>query len=492
MYCPNCGAPSQGRPYCTRCGKAQSQASQPSAVVKASASLTGRKLDEKYLLEERLGQGDAGVVYRARRLWVGDLVALKVLHPQQTHAAHAAASFQREAQAIARLRHPGIATLFDFGTTQHGVLYLAMELVEGLSLRDLLKQRGKLDEATAIEIALQLCDVLDAAHQQQIVHRDLKPENILVKLIGATVRVKLLDFGIARLSVNDPTTLRQTGDALGTPHYMSPEQCLGAPLDGRADLYSLGIVLYEMLCGAPPFAAALQTAAAIQQVNQPPQPIRERNPSVSPALEALLQRALAKQAAARPQTAKAFAQELRAARTKTPSAKCAKATVPLTATTTVAHAQPVKPTTALSQTDLSGKPLKFLFNETGAAKRRGTHKAAPFRKQSLWILTMLGVLTIALLCARAFKSEAPVAQAKENLESVPAPTATIAPLQRNETTPPLVLDAVTSVSPVVGVKEARQQFPAATPPVAQRGLAKGRNKQWQRNSAPRIRTRQRF
>lgn len=336
MFCPKCGTPSKGKRFCTRCGLEQMlpryNATPTNTGGKTTGdnvedSLVGRKLDEKYLLEAQLGTGGMGAVYRAQRLMIGDEVAVKVMHPRQVSDPRAIARFRREAQVVTRLHHSGVATVYDFGTTNDGFVYLAMELVAGESLRELLNRQGKLPALTALEIAAQLCDVLAAAHQLQIVHRDIKPENILVQQTSAGVRVKLLDFGIASLRDGAPQRLTDTGGVLGTPHYMSPEQCLGEALDGRADVYSLGIVLYEMLCGVVPFDAEVTTAVIVHQVNQTPVPLRERNAELTPVVETAVLHALAKQRDARPQTAQAFARELRAAASKAATIKVAPAAV---------------------------------------------------------------------------------------------------------------------------------------------------------------------
>ena len=408
MYCRNCGIPSKGKRYCTRCGLAQALPQNYGTPGPAKELSAGSKLDDKYLLEERLGLGGMGIVYRAQRLLIGDRVALKVLHPHQLTDARAIARFQREAQAIARLRHVGIATLFDFGTTKDGLMYLAMELAEGVSLREWLKQRGNLTEASAVEIACQLCEVLAAAHQQQIIHRDLKPENILVQKTPAGLRIKLLDFGIAALNETEPSKLTHTGGVLGTPQYMAPEQCLGEEMDGRADLYSLGIVLYEMLCGTTPFASAITTAIIVHQVNQKPVPVRAHNPAVSPALEAVILRALAKQPSARPQTATAFAQELRMAHNKGVKAQTTSATSTIAAAVTVIQELPAKvtsPMATLPNTIINAVPVP----KAALPRKPGIKPLAALRHPAWTFLLLL--LAASAFFIRTFKSEAPSAQA---------------------------------------------------------------------------------
>ncbi|MEP7337135.1 MAG: serine/threonine-protein kinase, partial [Acidobacteriota bacterium] len=256
---------------------------------------------------------------RATRLMIGDTVALKVLHAEQVADPNAPERFRREAQAAARLKHPNAVMIHDFGISREGLVYLVMELVEGQSLRQMIGQHGPCTPAIATEIMSQACAALDEAHRQQIVHRDIKPDNIIVKATdrtnGGGFRVKVLDFGIAKMrdQAASASSLTQTGSVMGTPHYMSPEQCLGEELDSRSDVYSLGVVLYEMLTGAVPFNATVSTAVAVQHVSQAPPPLRSINPYVPPGVEAAVLQALAKQRDARPQTAGALAQMLAAA-----------------------------------------------------------------------------------------------------------------------------------------------------------------------------------
>jgi len=172
---------------------------------------------------------------------------------------------------------------------------------------------GTVTETDAAEIIRQVCAALDEAHRQGVAHRDIKPENILVQAIPGGLQVKALDFGIAALRDVTAGRLTRTGAIMGAPHYMSPEHCLGEELDGRSDIYSLGIVLFEMLTGVVPFDSPTPTAIVVKQVNEPPPPLRTLNPNVAPAVEAVALRALEKQRNARPQTAGEMARELIAA-----------------------------------------------------------------------------------------------------------------------------------------------------------------------------------
>lgn len=323
--CPNCGNPSTGKRFCIHCGTELSKTAvqnvsaaavslpPTSGSLPASGALRGRTLDQKYYLESKLGVGGMGTVYRARRLLIGDTAAVKVLHPEQMTDSNAIERFRREAQTAARLKHPNVVTVYDFGISKDGLAYLVMELAEGESLGRLIEQQGTLPEATAAEIIRQVCAAMDEAHRQGVVHRDIKPDNILVQTIPDGVNVKVLDFGIAAVRDITASRLTRTGSIVGTPYYMSPEQCLGEELDGRSDIYGLGIVLFEMLTGVLPFNSPTPTAVVVQQVNQAPPRLRTLNANISPAVEAVVLHALEKQREARPQTAGDLARELIAA-----------------------------------------------------------------------------------------------------------------------------------------------------------------------------------
>lgn len=336
MSCPLCGAAVEGKRFCSQCGfnlqqtqsspqpahKLATDVSAPDSLERAPASmisgeqtdpLIGRTLDQKYLLEARLGCGGMGTVYRAKRLLIGDAAAVKILHAEQMRDKRAVERFRRETHTAARLKHTNAVTVYDTGVSDDGRLYFVMELVEGQNLRDILRHQGPLTQGAAAEITRQVCAALDEAHRLGIVHRDLKPENIVVQQTLQGPYVKVLDFGIASLADLTLRKLTQTGGIVGTPHYMSPEHCLGEELDGRADVYSLGVTLFEMLTGIVPFNSPTPTAIVVQHVNQPPPPLRSINLSISPPVEAVVLRAMAKRREDRPQTAGMLAQELIAA-----------------------------------------------------------------------------------------------------------------------------------------------------------------------------------
>jgi serine/threonine protein kinase len=322
--CQNCGNPNAGKRFCTLCGTellTDLLPTPPAAIslppmsgsASASDALVGRTLEQRYYLESKIGVGGMGTVYRARRLMIGDMAAVKVLHAEHLADSNAVERFRREAQTAARLKHPNVVKVYDFGVSNDGLAYLAMEFVEGENLGRLIERQGTLLEATTAEIIRQVCSAMEEAHRQGVVHRDIKPENILVRMRPNDILVKVLDFGVASVRDIAASKLTKTGNILGTPYYMSPEHCLGEDLDGRSDIYSLGIVLFEMLTGVLPFNSPTPTAVVIQQVNQAPPRLRPYNAKISPSVEAVVLHALEKRREARPQTAGDLANELIAA-----------------------------------------------------------------------------------------------------------------------------------------------------------------------------------
>ncbi len=273
----------------------------------------GLRIDNKYLIEAKLGSGGMATVYRAKRLLIGDTVAIKILHPGQVDDRQSVERFRREAEAAARLKHPNVVPIYDFGVASDELVYLVMEFVEGKSIREMLQEHGPFAPKMAAEIITQVCSALEAAHKKNIVHRDIKPDNIVVDTTPGGISVRVLDFGIAWMRDVSTASLTATGNVVGTPHYMSPEQCLGEEPDPRSDIYSVGIVLFEMLTGVVPFNSRVSTAVVIQHVNQAPPSLRAINTSVPPAVEAVVMQALAKQRDQRPRSAALLAAELTAA-----------------------------------------------------------------------------------------------------------------------------------------------------------------------------------
>jgi eukaryotic-like serine/threonine-protein kinase len=269
----------------------------------------GLVLANRYRIEQRLGVGGMGAVYRAVHVHMKNTVALKVLHPQMTHVAEAVARFEREAVAAARIEHPNVAKATDFGRLHDGSFYMALEFVEGQSLREVLKS-GPLPTARAVNIVRQIAEALQAAHEQGVVHRDLKPENVMLQAKGKD-QVKVLDFGIAKVALADPlpgdSQLTKAGAVFGTPDYMSPEQAGGKDVDHRTDLYALGILTYELLSGSVPFSGDSIAAILVKHLQEEPPAFP---PQIDWRVAALVQRMLAKDPVARPASARAVADEL--------------------------------------------------------------------------------------------------------------------------------------------------------------------------------------
>ena len=260
-------------------------------------------LADRYRLERELGRGGMATVYLARDIRHRRPVALKVLHPE-LGAVLGTERFLREVETAAGLQHPHILPVFDSGEAA-GRLWYTMPYVEGESLRDRLVREVQLPVEDAVRLTREVAEALDYAHRHGVVHRDIKPDNILLTEGHASVA----DFGIAKaVSTAGGEALTQTGTAVGTPAYMSPEQASpGAPLDGRSDVYSLGCVLYEMLAGEPPFTGPSSQAIIARHCADPPRSIRVVRPGVPLAVERAVERALAKVAADRFQTAGEFA-----------------------------------------------------------------------------------------------------------------------------------------------------------------------------------------
>ena len=265
--------------------------------------LIGRTIGP-YTLVEPLGQGGMATVYKGYQQSLNRYVAIKVLRGELARDEKFVARFRREALAVARLSHPSILHVYDAGAAD-GVYYIVMDYAPGGTLKDLMR-RGPLSTERAISVATQIAEALDYAHRQGVIHRDVKPSNILLTIDG---RPQLTDFGIAK-ALYEHEQLTRTGTSIGTPEYMAPEQIEGQSVDGRADIYALGIVLYEMLSGRTPFHAETPMAMVYKQLNDPPPPLRSVGVSVPGWLESVLNQALAKNPAARFQRASDMARAL--------------------------------------------------------------------------------------------------------------------------------------------------------------------------------------
>ena len=269
-----------------------------------------RVFGERYEVEARIGAGGMAEVWRGHDRVLNRTVAIKTLLPQFANDGSFVDRFKREAQAAARLNHPGIVSVYDSGTDDH-TPYIVMQYIEGRTLADYLAAGKTLPPMQAAQIAQGIAEAIGAAHAQGVIHRDIKPANIMVTREG---KVLVMDFGIARM-IAGPETAPQTAAVLGTASYLSPEQAQGQAVDARTDIYSLGVVLYEMLAGRPPFTGDSPMAIAYKQVNATPPPPSSINPEVTPELDAVVMRALSKNPANRYQSGAEFAEDLERART---------------------------------------------------------------------------------------------------------------------------------------------------------------------------------
>ncbi|HSD45316.1 MAG TPA: serine/threonine-protein kinase [Pyrinomonadaceae bacterium] len=258
----------------------------------------------RFRIEREIGTGGMGTVYLATHLGLERPVAVKIIKREFAGDADVADRFLREARTMAKLHHPHAAMIFDAGNLPDGRHFIVMEFVEGETLSQALAREGRFSAARAVDIATQICDVLEEAHRLGIIHRDLKPSNILLGPRGVCV----LDFGVAKVlasSAESTATCASTGSGqlIGTPRYMSPEQCLGQRVGARSDLYSLGVLLYEMLAGRPPFVDPLQSALLIKQATAPAPPLPRLRPDIARPLALAVHTLLAKRPDDRPRTA---------------------------------------------------------------------------------------------------------------------------------------------------------------------------------------------
>ena len=299
-----------------------------------ASDLVGQVVADRYHVVKKLGEGGMGQVYLAEHVKMGRRSAIKVMNPSMVHDPDAVARFNREASNASRITHPNVCAIYDFGETPDGLIYLAMEFIEGEPLTDLIEREGALPVPRAAAIFLQTADALQAAHDLGIVHRDLKPDNIMLsRRKGGGDTVKVVDFGIAKAVGGDEAgqKVTKTGLVVGTPEFMSPEQLSGDTLDGRSDLYSLALVLYRMLSGKLPFEATSVQETMIKRLTDEPTTLAAARPDLSfpPGLQPVLDTALARTPTERYQSVAKFAADV-AAVTGRPTAgsSCGGCTVP--------------------------------------------------------------------------------------------------------------------------------------------------------------------
>ncbi len=288
---------------CPKCGKEYPDTTTlcPSdgvALEKTDDSLLGQILADKYRIEERLSEGGMGTVYRGTHILMDKTVAIKVLRPSLAADEKIVARFSREARAASRISHPHALSVTDFGEAENGVVFLVMEYLSGVTLKEIIRQEGPLPLPRAVELLRQVGGALDDAHGQGVVHRDLKSENIMLLSSSGTDYAKVLDFGIAKIKEPEGEYnpgLTAPDLVIGTPQYMSPEQCSQSPdIDSRSDIYSLGVILYEMLVGHVPFTGGSPTAIMLKHLQQPAPSVLDERDDVPEGVGRVVARAMEK------------------------------------------------------------------------------------------------------------------------------------------------------------------------------------------------------
>jgi len=305
--CPTCGTeyPANER-FCPRDGTALRSQS-------GSADLVGSIIAERYHVMKKLGEGGMGQVYLAEHVKMGRKSAVKVMNPGMVNDADAISRFNREAANASRINHPNVAGIYDFGETSDGLIYLAMEFIEGQSLTSLVESKGALPPERAAEIVRQAAEGLQVAHDMGIVHRDLKPDNIMIaKGRNDSDLVKVVDFGIAKAAGAENQKVTKTGLVVGTPEYMSPEQLAGDKLDGGSDIYSLALVAFNVFTGKLPFQAESAQESMIMRLTDEPKTLADMKPDVAwpPDVQRVMRKALERRREDRYTSAQKFGQEL--------------------------------------------------------------------------------------------------------------------------------------------------------------------------------------
>jgi serine/threonine-protein kinase len=320
VTCPNCRTPlaSEAR-FCPACGFALAVTSSATDLPVAQRDLVGREIGGNYRILAKLGEGGMGAVYRGEQISLRRPVAVKVLRPELSRNEVLLRRFQAEAQVIARISHPNTVSIYDFGQDSDGSLFIAMEFIEGRSLRTVVSREAPLPSRRALHIAAQIAASIADAHGRSIVHRDLKPDNVMLQERGRDRDVvRVLDFGIAKLRDEGRQTqqqMTQAGDMLGTPQYMAPEQIRGEAIDGRVDIYALGCMIYEMVTGRMAFEAPTVMAMLSKHLVEMPMPPSVRRPDLAlpAAIDRLVLTAMQKDPAARPSTMDLYGEQIAAA-----------------------------------------------------------------------------------------------------------------------------------------------------------------------------------
>jgi serine/threonine-protein kinase len=392
VSCPSCGAPlAPDARFCPACGKqAVPTATAATPVPPSEPSLVGREIAGRYRILKKLGEGGMGAVFRGEQISLKRAVAVKLLRPELSQNAHLLGRFKIEAEAVAKLKHPNTVDIYDFGQDSDGTLFIAMEFIEGRSLRGVIHAEAPLPPARALYIASQIAASLADAHSHSIVHRDLKPDNVMLMDRGRQRDIaRVLDFGIAKLRDDQRGTqaaMTQAGDMLGTPQYMAPEQIKGEQIDGRTDVYALGCMIYEMVTARLPFEAATVMAMLSKHLMEEVVPPSRRRPDLGlpPVIDQLVLTAMMKQSVARPPTMELYGEQIAAALAMLPPDPNRSASTPLSAVQPVPTPQPTPPPVvtpgarafAAAPSQFPPSQLPTLMHTRGAKKSRAPLYAA--------------------------------------------------------------------------------------------------------------------
>ncbi len=359
-----------------------------------SDPLIGTAVDNgEYRITERIGVGGMGSVYKAEQPSMNRLVAIKVLHPRFANREDLVSRFRREARTMSQLSHPNTARVYKFGQLQDGAAYFVMDFMEGKNLAHVVRAEGPMAVDRAINIMIQVCGALDEAHRAGIIHRDLKPENIFLTVQAGTADFpKVLDFGLAKVSDKQmgrgSMMLTQQGMVFGTPEFMSPEQTQGEPLDRRSDVYSLGLILYELLTGKLPFDATKPVEIMRAHLQEPAIPLNQRTPGKRFAveLEAAIARALSKKREDRFDTTIDFAHALRRCLSNPLASTAARRALP----SDPAPAHPGSPSGAPRRTAASGDDPPVLPFSRGPMIAIGVGVAVVLLLLGVWLGSLFG------------------------------------------------------------------------------------------------------
>jgi serine/threonine-protein kinase len=396
--CPQCGAeyPANAR-FCEIDGTALRSAS-------GDADMVGSIVAERYHILKKLGEGGMGQVYLAEHVKMGRKSALKVMHASMVKDVDAISRFNREASNASRISHPNVAAVYDFGETPDGLIFLAMEFVDGPPLTKLIEQAGALPPTRAAEIARQTAEALALAHDMGIVHRDLKPDNVMIaKTRDGGDLVKVVDFGIAKAAGNAAQKVTKTGLVVGTPEYMSPEQLAGDSLDGRSDIYSLALVTFNMLTGRLPFPSDSAQESMIMRLTDQPKTLAEMRPDVAwpTDVQQVMDKALERDVSRRYQTATEFGRELYRAIERMPAtmeAAVGAQTVEDVPPTRVAPPSPSEtPRTSIGGGQPPAGPARGGTVAVPAPSPAPTQTAAPPKRTGIFVLVGIAATIVAVI-----------------------------------------------------------------------------------------------